>query len=212
MTRRGCLRCAGLLFLPAFLSACGPVRVATPDRPGQDMLVLLPDPHTNHVGRASVSNAAGRVELADARAFTVVSPSAAPAPVTTMSEQDVSRLFGDALAALPPPPRHFTLFFRFESEELTDDSRRLLRDVLEAVRNQPTPDVLAIGHTDTTGQAAANLQLGLRRANAVRQTLIDSGLAASAIEVTSHGEGELLVPTADGVFEAKNRRVEITVR
>jgi len=37
-------------------------------------------------------------------------------------------------------------------------------------------------------------------------------MAPSAIEVRSHGEAELLVPTPDGVFERRNRRVDISVR
>jgi outer membrane protein OmpA-like peptidoglycan-associated protein len=72
--------------------------------------------------------------------------------------------------------------------------------------------VLVVGHTDTTGSTDSNFELALRRANTVRGLLIDAGLAAAAIDVRSHGELELLVKTANGVFEPKNRRVEITVR
>jgi outer membrane protein OmpA-like peptidoglycan-associated protein len=46
----------------------------------------------------------------------------------------------------------------------------------------------------------------------VRAILVDAGLSRSAVSVTSHGEAELLVRTADGVSEPRNRRVEITVR
>ena len=42
--------------------------------------------------------------------------------------------------------------------------------------------------------------------------LVQAGLNPVALDVRSHGEGELLVPTADNVFEPKNRRVEVTVR
>ena len=73
-----------------------------------------------------------------------------------MSEADVQRLFGDALSALPPAPQHFTLFFRFESDELTDESRALLPQILQAVKDRPFPDVAVVGHTDTTGTAAIN--------------------------------------------------------
>jgi outer membrane protein OmpA-like peptidoglycan-associated protein len=52
----------------------------------------------------------------------------------------------------------------------------------------------------------------MRRANVVRTMLIDAGLSQAAIDASSHGEMELLVPTANDVFEPKNRRVEITVR
>ena len=158
-----------------------------------------------------MSNPHGRVELAEAGAGARISSGAAPEP-TTLDEADIQRLFGDALASLPPAPQHFVLYFRFESEELTDESRRLVQDVLKAVKRRPEPDVTAIGHTDTTGTPASNIELGLRRAKAVRAMLVDAGLASASIAVTSHGEAELLVRTADGVFEARNRRVEITVR
>jgi len=80
------------------------------------------------------------------------------------------------------------------------------------VKTYPAPQVTVIGHTDTRGDATSNIGLGLRRATVVRMRLIEAGLDASAINVTSHGEATLLVPTADDVSEARNRRVEITVR
>jgi outer membrane protein OmpA-like peptidoglycan-associated protein len=46
----------------------------------------------------------------------------------------------------------------------------------------------------------------------VRNLLVEAGLAASAIEVTSHGEADLLVQTANDTPEPRNRRVEIAVR
>ena len=118
----------------------------------------------------------------------------------------------DALAALPPPLRHFTLYFRFESDELTDESRALLRDVLSTVKATMVPEVVVIGHTDTIGRPSANFRLGMRRALSVRDLLVKAGLAASAIEVTSHGEADLLVKTPDETPEPRNRRVEIAVR
>jgi outer membrane protein OmpA-like peptidoglycan-associated protein len=104
------------------------------------------------------------------------------------------------------------LNFQFDSEELTEASRRLLQDVRQAVKSYPVPDVVVIGHTDTTGARQSNVELGLRRANAVRSLLVQAGLSTLMIETRSHGEAELLVPTGDNVSEPRNRRVEITVR
>lgn len=206
----------------ALTTACAPPRPrVTPERPREDVVVLLPDADGS-IGRATVSTASGTVELAGARAFTVITRHAGaagrgratppPAPVKTMSEDDVRDLFGVALAALPPAPRHFTLFFRFNSEELTDESRTLMEEVLGTAKGRPFADVVVRGHTDTTGRPARNFTLGLRRANAVRALLVTIGLDRSSIDVASHGESELLIPTADEVFEPRNRRVEVTVR
>jgi outer membrane protein OmpA-like peptidoglycan-associated protein len=62
------------------------------------------------------------------------------------------------------------------------------------------------------GTPPANVELGLKRAMMVRALLVDAGLAPATIEVTSHGEGDLLVRTADDVPEPRNRRVEISVK
>jgi outer membrane protein OmpA-like peptidoglycan-associated protein len=203
-----------LALLPV-VAGCVPKKNAKTPQPATSsssaLVVLLPDRGTTTAGRAEVSNGKGQVELAEAQAGVTVAPGEAPKAMT-MRQDDVQRIFGDALASLPPAPEHYVLYFRFDSEELTDESRRLVQDVLKSVKQRMDPEVVAIGHTDTTGARAQNVELGLRRANAVRVLLVEAGLPAAAVAVRSHGEGALLVQTTDNVFEPRNRRVEITVR
>ena len=193
------------------VTGCVPKKVQTPQATSPDLVVLLADRGKTTAGRAIVSNDKGAVELDEAGAAVIVSPGQAPKSVPVDSK-DVQRKFADALASLPPAPQHFILYFRFDSEELTDESRRLVQEVLVAVKQRPDPEIVATGHTDTTGTQAKNIELGLRRANAVRALLIDAGLPPASVAVRSHGEAALLVHTADNVFEPRNRRVEITVR
>ena len=203
-----------LLALFVAATGCVPKKAETPQPASPkspDLVVLLPDPGKTTAGRAVVSNDKGSVDLHEAGAAVVVSPGQAPRAVP-LDSKDVQRKFADALASLPPSPEHFVLYFRFDSEELTEESRRLVQQVLAVVKQRSDPEVVAIGHTDTTGTTAKNIELGLRRANAVRAILIDAGLPPAAVAVRSHGEAVLLVHTADGVFEPRNRRVEITVR
>jgi outer membrane protein OmpA-like peptidoglycan-associated protein len=199
-----------ILVVAGLVSACA-ARSGGSGRPGQVLVVLLPDSDTGNVGRVVVSNQEGSTELATAWASTRVSLAQAP-QIRTLRESEVKRRFADVIATLPPPPRHFVLNFQFDSEELTEASRRLLQDVRQAVKSYPVPDVVVIGHTDTTGARQSNVELGLRRANAVRSLLVQAGLSTLMIETRSHGEAELLVPTGDNVSEPRNRRVEITVR
>ena len=199
-----------MLVVAGLVSACA-ARSGGNGSPRQSVVVLLPDPDDGHVGRIAVSNPKGSTELTSARASARVALTRAPR-TRTLSESDVNRQFGEILRTLPPPPRHFTLPFRFDSEELTEDGKQLLPEVLQSVKSYPAPEVVVIGHTDTTGTPQSNAELGLRRANAVRALLVQAGLNPAAIDVRSHGEGELLVPTADNVFEPRNRRVEVTVR
>jgi outer membrane protein OmpA-like peptidoglycan-associated protein len=176
------------------------------------MAALLPDPDSGAVGRAGVSSLSGSVELAEARASTVVAGRTAPTPAKTLSEGEAAELFGDVLAALPKAPEHFVLNFQFDSDELTSESRALLPQVLNAVKGHPVPEVQVTGHTDTVGTTASNITLGLKRAEMIRKQLIEIGLDPSLIEIVSHGEADLLIKTADEVPEPRNRRVEISVR
>lgn len=195
----------------AIAAACGPRRIAAPAQPGQDLIVLLPDSDTKTTGAAGVSNPLGAVDLAAERDAAIVTPNRAPV-LTKLSEADVKSIFGDALSALPPAPRRFTVFFRFESDELTEQSQALIPQILAAVKEHAVQDVVVIGHTDTMGTQPANFGLGLKRAMMVRNLLVTAGLDGSAIEATSVGELDPLVKTPDETPEPRNRRVDIAVR
>jgi outer membrane protein OmpA-like peptidoglycan-associated protein len=66
------------------------------------------------------------------------------------------------------------------------------------------------GHTDTVGSDAYNMRLSRRRAESVAAELEKDGIPASEIAIFAKGKRDLLVPTADGVREPQNRRVQIT--
>ena len=204
---------ARLLTIAVVLTAaCGSKPVTQPARPSRALIVLLPDPETGKTGRAVVFNELGSADLDAPRAATRATANSAPGPVSTLSEADVKGVFRGVLAALPPAPQHFTLHFRFESDTLTAESSALVPEILKAVKGLQVPEVVVVGHTDTMGDSKANLALGLKRATTVSGILIKAGLAASTIEITSHGEADLLVKTPNNTPEPRNRRVEITVR
>jgi len=192
--RNAALVAAAVVLLTA---ACAKRRVAAPTaRPTPPTtIVLLPDPESGTTGRARASNEFGSAPLTGPRAMTRVTADGPPGPVTTISAGDVDRLFGEALAALPPAPKHFILYFEFESEALTKASQALVPQVLNAVKGLAVPEVVVIGHTDTMGGPKANSALGLRRADTVRDILVNAGVPPSTLEVTTHGEADLLVKT-----------------
>jgi len=65
------------------------------------------------------------------------------------------------------------------------------------------------GHTDTVGSDAYNMRLSRRRAESVAAQLEKDGIPSSEISIVAKGKRDLLVPTADGVKEPQNRRVQI---
>ena len=126
--------------------------------------------------------------------------------------QEVQALFGPALAAQPGRPVRFTVQFIEDKDELTEDSKVALEAIFAEIARRPVPDVLVVGHTDSVGSDQYNDTLSLQRADVIRVGLIQNGIAPENIVAVGRGKRELLVPTADGIAEPRNRRVEIVVR
>jgi outer membrane protein OmpA-like peptidoglycan-associated protein len=106
----------------------------------------------------------------------------------------------------------FTVFFEWDKSDLTPAALDTIHRAAGAYRSKGGAQINASGHTDRSGPEAYNLALSLRRANSVRDALVADGVRASDISVVGLGESQPLVPTADGVREAQNRRVEIVIR
>lgn len=210
--RSGSVAIAAVLVAALEVACGGKPHLPAPPETARTLVVLLPDPDTGVSGRAFLSNKSGSTDLNAARESSTATPSSTPTAVRTMTEEEVQQVFGDALSALPPAPVHFTLYFKFESDELTDESRALLPQILTTVKERAFPEVLVVGHTDTMGTPRANIDLGLIRANSVRTILVQVGLDPATVEARSHGESDLLVKTPDETPEPRNRRVEISVR
>ena len=193
------------------LAACAVVATLTTGCATQRAVVLLLPDEGGTVGRASVSNQAGAVELVDARSAAVVEKGRAPQLVSIMSDAEVKRKFGETLAILPAAPIRFTVYFQFDSDALTDESRRLVPRILATVKERSAREVIVVGHTDRMGSTAENFALGLKRATTVRTLLMAAGLDSSIVDVTSLGESDPVVRAANGQAEPRNRRVEIVV-
>lgn len=112
----------------------------------------------------------------------------------------------------PPKVQRYTVYFEAGGTTLTSDSQRAMTEALESALARDGGDIVISGHTDTTGAAAQNDALSLRRAQQVRQMFIDRQFPAARVEAVGRGERELAVKTADEVDEPRNRRVTIDVR
>jgi opacity protein-like surface antigen len=115
----------------------------------------------------------------------------------------------------PPPvvaPPSFMVFFDWDRSNLSAQALATIKQAADAFRQKGNARITATGHTDTSGPEAYNMALSLRRANAVKDALVREGVPAQAITVIGMGEKGLLVPTADGVREPQNRRVEIVIQ
>ncbi len=106
---------------------------------------------------------------------------------------------------------HYLVTFGLGQATLTEQDRKVVAQAAENYRQGGMPKVSVTGHTDTSGTAADNLKLSQARADAVTAELVRDGVPAGDIVTVGRGESDLLVPTAQGVREPRNRRVEIVV-
>jgi outer membrane protein OmpA-like peptidoglycan-associated protein len=111
-----------------------------------------------------------------------------------------------------PPIDRFLVFFEFDHSELTGDGVAVVRKAAEALLSGRYVRLEVTGYADRAGSEDYNLDLSQRRAETVATALVMNGVPAAAIRVGFRGEADPLVPTADGVREAQNRRAEIVVQ
>ncbi len=126
----------------------------------------------------------------------------------------------------PPPPspvpvappstgsisRTYLVFFDWDRADLTDRARQIIAEAATASARVQTTRIEVQGNADRTGTPAYNQGLSVRRARAVAAELVRRGVPQAAINVQGFGDSRPLVPTAAGVREPQNRRVEIILR
>jgi outer membrane protein OmpA-like peptidoglycan-associated protein len=199
--QRGCLIAA-----IAGLGACAS------SHPPQTV-VLVPG-NDGKVGTVIVSNleGGGSTTLNKPYAAARVETVGGKSEPRTVSEAEVRKVFGSAIAAQPIRPISFQLYFMEGTDEYTPESKEAFENVFAEVARRKAAEVAVIGHTDTVGTLEFNDALSLKRAARVRNDFTDRGIPTDSISTAGRGEREPVVPTADDVSEPRNRRVEISVR
>jgi len=116
-----------------------------------------------------------------------------------------------APAAMPLPCNTgpYIVFFDWDQANITGEAAQVLDSAVEANRNCNNVPMAIAGYTDRSGSDGYNMGLSERRAAAVRDYVLPRGVNAGSISTEAFGETKPRVPTADGVRELQNRRVEI---
>jgi len=173
--------------------------------PSQTTAVLLPDPD-GHVGKIEVQTEGGRQIVSEPGQAVIVKNAKEPPPLPTFFDaQQIQAIFGKAIEAESPVPKN-------NSTNLLSQSKTVVPEILKCIRERNSFDIHLNGYSDRKGAYEYNLALSLKRANSIQQLLVNSGIEDKYITIHSTGEDNPLVPTKDGVAEARNRRVEVIVR
>jgi OmpA-OmpF porin, OOP family len=103
------------------------------------------------------------------------------------------------------------VLFEVNRADLTPGAMRSLYKLAEFLKQNPTRNVSIDGHTDSTGSEAYNLELSQRRAEAVRDFLITSGVSPDRIAAHGHGKLNPVASNDTAAGRQQNRRVEVVV-
>ncbi len=121
-----------------------------------------------------------------------------------------------AAIATPPvapiPVRTYLVFFDWDRADLTDRAKQIVASAAQASTHVQTTRIEVDGYTDLSGTVPYNQRLSVRRAQTVQNELVRDGVPANEIAIHGYGESNPLVPTAPGVREPQNRRVEIILK
>ena len=116
---------------------------------------------------------------------------------------DVAQLCGNEY-------RQEIIYYEFDKGQ-SAETRNTINRILDIGQYCNVDNIRVVGHTDTSGSAAYNLNLSKRRAKDARDELVRQGIAGERITSEGKGETEPFVPTGDGVKEQLNRRTEVLI-
>jgi OOP family OmpA-OmpF porin len=103
------------------------------------------------------------------------------------------------------------VLFAPNQAELTRGAMRKLYPLVDILKEQPRRSIRIEGYTDSSGTESYNLDLSQRRADAVRDFLIDHGISPNRIIARGYGEVDPVASNATVAGRRENRRVEVIV-
>jgi len=103
------------------------------------------------------------------------------------------------------------ILFDVDQTNVKPAAQTNLQNLASSLKKNGETNIMIIGHTDNTGTAAHNMDLSVRRADAVKNYITGNGIDASRLTTQGKGETEPIADNATAKGRAQNRRVEIVI-
>jgi OOP family OmpA-OmpF porin len=102
------------------------------------------------------------------------------------------------------------IYFDFDNSKLSEVSKNTLFNFLDKNKKKLSRYII-FGHTDTKGSSQYNMNLSIKRAESVKEVLLDQGITPDDISILGKGENELAIDTPDNTKHPANRRAEVKI-
>jgi peptidoglycan-associated lipoprotein len=135
-------------------------------------------------------------------------PAPTPTPTTPAPEPPAPTPTTPSSSASDLQP----VFFDYDSDALREDARATLDRNARALRDNATLRLVIEGHCDERGTAEYNQALGERRAQAVRDYLVQAGITQDRLRLISYGKERPFATGSDEAAYAQNRRAHFTAQ
>ena len=135
-----------------------------------------------------------------------------PSEPKSMSKSEINSRYAMLFKIEPTKPRTYIVYFKPNSTELTEASKKTLQEALKSIQKRSPCTVDVIGHTDTVGSNQVNAKVSLKRANYIKSMIEARKMKILSLVAKGYGEEDLQMKTANNTAEAKNRNVEIFIK
>lgn len=154
-----------------------------------------------------ISNKKGNLVLDKAYETANLTKNLAPTKaLETASKKEIFENYGSLIK------EKMNLNFKYNSDEVTQETKENLKEIINYIKNCDNCTITIKGHTDTVGNDSFNLELSKKRANKIKEILVDNKIESSKIKTEYYGETKPFIKTADEIKQPLNRRVNITVQ
>ncbi len=125
------------------------------------------------------------------------------------SDNDKEKSDGKMKEIFPSPDQTVIIYFKHNSNELTDEAFKTLHEIAEYMIHSPEAKITVKGYTDSTGHYRYNVNVSRFRANIIKSYLVGKGVDSSTIESLGLGPANPIATNSTVEGRKVNRRVEI---
>lgn len=107
--------------------------------------------------------------------------------------------------------KNVKVYFDYDKSYLREDTKAILEKAVKTLNRNQDADILITGNCDTRGSEKYNIKLGRKRADTVKNYMLENGIAEERIRIVSRGKLDAVAPLTDLVGMQKDRNAQFMI-